>query len=244
MGKKILCVLMLLTIVCALTSCEHVHTWDGERTVLREATCLEEGIEAEYCLECGFERTDNIPKIPDHSFSNGTCSGCNLSVVTAIGNIVMQNPDRYVSGAYIKSFTCSTFSSREGASNYGLGFAYNESSNTLLLQLTRNDLSTESITITINSGVIASRYEYLYSYTNPVGGYTDQIEGTFTATSLSSTSAFGYTNYSAGSGSAFSYFVNDYKKDAASCAKLLVQYLNDFLYYNDLGFTANEFNLR
>ena len=128
--------------------------------------------------------------------------------------------------------------------NYGLGFSYNENNKTLIIQLLKNDLSTESISISINNGIIANRYDYLYSYTNPIGGYTDKIQGTFTATSLSSTSKFTYTNYSAGSGKAFTYFVENYQKDAAECAKLLTEYLDEFLAHNNLGFTSESFNLK
>ena len=51
----------VVLVVSLLASREHVHTWNGERTVLKEPTCQEEGLEAEYCLECGYERTETIP---------------------------------------------------------------------------------------------------------------------------------------------------------------------------------------
>lgn len=253
MAKKILIItILMLALVCVMASCggdEHTHSYGehthsyGEWETSKEATCAIEGTQMQSC-SCGDYVTKSIPKTDKHTFSNGKCTICNLSIVTAIGDIIKQSPDQYTSGAYIKSFTCSTFSSKEKSYNYGLGFAYNETNKTLTIQLVKSDLSTESISVTINNGVISNRYEYLYSYTNPVGGYTDKIQGVFTATSLSSTSSFTYTNYSAGSGKAFTYFVDDYKEDAANCAKLLTEYLNEFLTYNELGFTAEAFNLK
>lgn len=247
--KKIISILLLIcTVTLCLASCggnkqpEHTHAY-GEWKTSKEATCASEGVLVQEC-SCGEYLTKNTPKIENHTFSNGNCTVCNLSIINVIGNIIKQNTDQYTSGSYIKSFICSDFSSKDKSYNYGLGFSYNENNKTLIIQLLKNDLSTESITISINNGIIANRYEYLYSYTNPYGGYTDEIQGTFTATSLSSTSKFTYTNYSAGSGKAFTYFVEGYQKDAAECAKLLTEYLDEFLAHNNLGFTSESFNLK
>ena len=71
MAKKILFVIVLmLALVCVFASCgeylptlngEDVHICNGERTVLKEATCKEEGVQTLYCMECGVERTETIP---------------------------------------------------------------------------------------------------------------------------------------------------------------------------------------
>ncbi len=179
-----------------------------------------------------------------HSYSNGNCTICDHSIITTIGDIIKENPDQYAAGAYLKVFSCSTFSSKEDAQNCVLGFAYDESDKSLLIKLSKNDVANDSFSFMINGGIISNNYEYTYSHTNSYGPYTDEIKGVFNATSLSSTTIFNYTDYSAGSGKAFIYFIDDYKEDAASYAKLLTEYLNDFCIYNEFGFTAEAFNLK
>ncbi len=242
MTKKILRIIaLMLTLVCVLTACGHTHSY-GEWEISEEATCEKEGILMQKC-SCGDYLTKTTPKIAEHTFSNGNCTICNFSVVTAVGDIIKESPDQYKLGSYIKAFSCSDFSPKEDSYNYILGFAYDESTKTLLMQLSRSRES-DNITVTINNGVISSRYDYMYSFTNPYGGYTDEIEGVFTATSLSSTDTFTCSDFSAGSGSAIAYFIDRYIEDAAVCTKLLVEYLNDFLSYNELGFTAEAFNFK
>ena len=213
--------------------------------MLKKFLCIITLIVSILCVMVSCETTDTTPThtAEDHTFSNGTCTICNLSAISAIGSIVKNNPDQYTAGAYIKSFTCASFSTNNDASKYAIGFAYEENTGTLLILLSKKD-SSESISILINNGVIANRYKYMYSYTNDIAGFTDKIEGMFYASSLSNTSSFTYTDYTAGSGKAFSWFVDDYTEDAAKLTKLLVEYLNEFLENKNIGFTAEVFNLK
>ena len=231
---------VVIGIVCVFFN--HEHEW-GEWQTVEEATCASEGTLAQKC-SCGDYVTKSTPKTEKHTFSNGKCTICNLSIITAIGDIIKQNPDQYTSGAYVKTFSCFSFSSRKESIKCALGFAYRETDNTLIIQLAVKDTATQNISIIINNGVISNKYEYQYTYINPYGPYTDTIKGVFTAASLSRTSKFTYTSYSATSEKAFTYFVNDYVEDAATCTKLLKEFLNDFLTYKKLGFTAEAFNLK
>lgn len=82
--KKILLVLMVLTIVLLIVACtplqEHKHTVTGELIVVKEATCGEEGTAHIFCTKCGdIVNTIIIPKTSDHlvvviSDVESTCS--------------------------------------------------------------------------------------------------------------------------------------------------------------------------
>ena len=98
MKKKLLKILLLtLTLVCALTSCDfetsvatdqettqsgapdnqetsHIHTFD-EWEITKEATCTTEGSKERYC-SCGEKQTATIAQ-KEHTYVNGVCSVCN-----------------------------------------------------------------------------------------------------------------------------------------------------------------------
>ena len=61
MVKKILSiVLLVLSLVFMLASCEHTHEW-SEWQITKEATCKEEGTKERYCLECDEKNVETIP---------------------------------------------------------------------------------------------------------------------------------------------------------------------------------------
>ena len=59
--KKIVFLVMILTVILAMTSCfsKHEHSPSNDLTVIKEATCVEEGVAHIYCKECG-EIVDTI----------------------------------------------------------------------------------------------------------------------------------------------------------------------------------------
>lgn len=67
--KKYLLVLMLLVAVCAIVSCtpKHEHSISSELIVVKEATCMEDGISHMFCTECGeIVSIVAIPKTNEH----------------------------------------------------------------------------------------------------------------------------------------------------------------------------------
>ena len=70
--KKVLLVLMIFAMALVIIACtpqqEHTHTATGEFVVIKEATCIEEGVAHMFCAECG-EIVDaiTIPKTNTHS---------------------------------------------------------------------------------------------------------------------------------------------------------------------------------
>lgn len=53
--------------------CEHV--WD-EGTVTKEATCAEVGVMEYACTLCDATKTESIPATGEHTYEEGTCTGC------------------------------------------------------------------------------------------------------------------------------------------------------------------------
>lgn len=244
---KIIIIACLLAIMCSTVACnmvqKHIHSY-GDWYVAQEAICTSDGVKERTC-ECGEKETQSIPAPNEHAFVNGECDTCGTTVIALLGNIIKNSPDKYTSGAYIKSFACNTFSSEKWAINHGLGFAYNENTNTLLIQLIdTNSVCQVSLTVTINNGVIARSYDYSYSNTNYLTSYTDKISGVFDASTLSTTSKFKFNDFSAGSGDAFLYLMESYQNEAASFTKKLFSYLDEFLVYQNLPFTSKDLNVK
>ncbi len=76
MKRTLSCLAVLLLSFCLLfVSCEraHDHEW-GEWTVIREATCEEEGERRRECA-CGASGTETIPLAP-HTYEQGVCTEC------------------------------------------------------------------------------------------------------------------------------------------------------------------------
>lgn len=72
MKKKILSVILLISILtCMLTSCGHEHEF-GEWTVSRRPTCQKDGLETRTC-ECGEQETRTIVAT-GHSYTDATCT--------------------------------------------------------------------------------------------------------------------------------------------------------------------------
>ena len=70
--KKILLVLVIFVTIFTIVACgspqEHKHTVTGELIVVKEATCVEEGISHMFCKECGeIVNTVTIPKTDVHT---------------------------------------------------------------------------------------------------------------------------------------------------------------------------------
>lgn len=54
---------------------------DFSYRVIKEPTCLEEGIQERECLHCGYTIEEAIPLLP-HNIENGTCTVCGITPVT------------------------------------------------------------------------------------------------------------------------------------------------------------------
>ncbi len=57
------------------TQPECTHTWD-EGKVTTEPTCVAEGVKTFTCTLCGETKTEAVPATGEHTFENGTCTGC------------------------------------------------------------------------------------------------------------------------------------------------------------------------
>ena len=96
--KKIISIILLVTILSSMTSCQHKHTW-SEWQIAKEATCTENGINTRVCDDCG--ETQNITiyakshsygewntVIPSGCLTNGSkeriCSICNYKETQVI----------------------------------------------------------------------------------------------------------------------------------------------------------------
>lgn len=51
------------------------HNWDSNK-VISAATCVENGIMKYTCTVCGDTKTEEIPKLSQHTYVDGTCSVC------------------------------------------------------------------------------------------------------------------------------------------------------------------------
>lgn len=85
--KKVLLACLIFTIILVIVACTtpHTHTAMSELIVVKEATCVEEGISHILCAECGeILNTISIPKTNEHSESvipavESTCKEAGLS---------------------------------------------------------------------------------------------------------------------------------------------------------------------
>ena len=185
--------------------------------------------------ECGEKETQSISKKETHEFtgSNGKCAICNTSAITRIGEFIKANYDQYTSNAYVKSILCSTFSDNSKYKNYYLGFAYQESTGLLVIQL--DDSSNHVLSVGIQSSLITGFYDYSYYYSL----YQDTINGIFDANNLSTTDSFSYDSYTVGySEKVFAYFANEYKEDAATMAKSLFTLFDEYMTKNNIEITS------
>ena len=73
--KKLLPIILFLTTLCVLTSCDlfHEHTW--QKNLIKAPSCTETGILKETCLECGEISLSEIA-MSDHNYTNGICIYC------------------------------------------------------------------------------------------------------------------------------------------------------------------------
>ena len=96
--KKIISIILLITILSSMTSCLHEHTW-SEWLTAKEATCTENGIMTRVCDDCGEIQNINIYStghsydewnvvIPNGCSTNGSeeriCSICNYKETKVI----------------------------------------------------------------------------------------------------------------------------------------------------------------
>ncbi len=52
-----------------------VHSYD-EGTIIEDPTCLDAGMKIYTCDGCGKQKTEYIPRLADHTYTNGTCTSC------------------------------------------------------------------------------------------------------------------------------------------------------------------------
>lgn len=122
--KKIISIILLVTILSFMTSCQHEHTW-SEWQIAKEATCTENGINTRVCDDCG--ETQNITiyaeshsygewnaVIPSGCLTNGSeeriCSICNYKETQVIYS---RGQHTYGDWATIQEATCTVDGKQE-----------------------------------------------------------------------------------------------------------------------------------
>lgn len=92
---------------CSICVAECPHNWDSG-TVIKQATCLEEGAKAYTCIICNATKTETIAKLSTHSYDNGkvtkeatckeegvktyTCTVCKKTKTEAIAKLTTHTP--------------------------------------------------------------------------------------------------------------------------------------------------------
>ena len=199
--------------------------------------------------------TDAVDEPCTHSFENGTCTICGAKVIDIVGEFIKESPDSFSNGAYIKSFLHSDFgdvkADNEKEEFYSLGFALVEGSNTLIIQGMRDVKGgSDSISISINGGVIARVYEYLYSTTNkylPDTYNTLQMKGNLNATALSSAETLDYNSTSGNESLIKVYFDNGTSSPpytACTLAKKTILMFDELMEHYELGIKASDLNFK
>ncbi len=217
----------------AETQAPHIHSF-RDWTVVSSPTLKQNGTKERMC-SCGEKETVQIPSKYDE-----------------LSDFMMKTASDYSNGSYTVSENAKTFGKdckliypgyRVDEGMWSINLTFNPTTKETIFLISRGNVSSmlESLAFVVQDGVVVDRYDYIFQSENFKGGYKDQIYGSIYPSSLNRDTYLYYSTYSAGSGKAFTYFVENYQKDACAFAKQLVIFFDAYFEYKGLSLRMGDF---
>ena len=215
----------------------HIHSF-GEWRVVTAPTLKQSGTKERVC-SCGKKETVQMPSKFDE-----------------LSDFMENHASDYSNGSYTVYENAQTFGKncRLIYPGYGvdggmwsISLTFNSATKGTIFLISWGSVSSmlQTLAFSVQDGVVVDRYDYIFrSQTFYGGSFQDQICGSIYPSTLNSSAILNYTSYTAGSGNAFKYFVDQYQRDACAYTKQLVIFFDAYFEFKGLSLRMSDFGFK